>query len=176
MSDTNSTPPSSSPTNIYAPPEAIVDDVVPEGEIALADRGARFIAALIDGILVGALNGFLAYALGYNIFAPPGEPSVGLQVMLLLSGIGMSLAVNGYLLAKNGQTVGKKLMNIKIVRTDGSKATFQRIVGMRLLPVWVVSAIPIIGAVVAVVDALFIFRENRKCLHDIIADTIVVKA
>jgi uncharacterized RDD family membrane protein YckC len=175
MSDTNSTTPSSQ-ANIYAPPEAIVDDVIPEGEIALADRGARFIASLIDGILVGALNGLLAYAVGYNIFAPPSEPSFGLQVLLLLSGIGMSLAINGYLLAKNGQTVGKKLMNIKIVRTDGSKATFQRIVGMRLLPVWAVSAIPIVGALVTVVDVMFIFRENRKCLHDNIADTIVVKA
>ena len=175
MSDTNAAPPSS-PTNIYAPPEAIVDDVVPEGEIALADRGARFIAALIDGVVIGALNGVLAYTFGYNIFAPPDDPSVVLQILLMLSGIGLSLAVNGYLLAKNGQTVGKKLMNIKIVRTDGSKATFQRIVGMRLLPVWIVSAIPIVGALVAVVDVLFIFRENRKCLHDNIADTIVVKA
>ncbi|MEO8385282.1 MAG: RDD family protein [Betaproteobacteria bacterium] len=175
MSDINSTT-SSTPTNIYAPPEAIVDDVIPDGEIALADRGARFVAALIDGILVGALNGFLAYAVGYNIFAPKTAPSVATQVLLMLSGIALMMLINGYLLAKNGQTVGKKLMSIKIVRTDGSKATIQRIVGMRLLPVWVVSAIPFAGAIVTLVDVLFIFRESRKCLHDNIADTIVAKA
>ena len=28
----------------------------------------------------------------------------------------------------------------------------------------------------ALVDALLIFRDSRKCLHDNIADTIVVKA
>jgi len=36
--------------------------------------------------------------------------------------------------------------------------------------------VPGIGQIYSIVDALLIFRQSRKCLHDNIADTIVVKA
>jgi uncharacterized RDD family membrane protein YckC len=175
MSDTNSTP-AQAQGNIYAPPEAHVDDVVPEGEIALANRETRLVSAIIDSILLGALNGLFGYLIGYNIFTPESPPSWQFTAVLTVSGCVIFLLINGYLLAKNAQTIGKKLMKIKIVRTDGKKATFGRIVGLRLLPVWIVSAIPFVGPAISIVDVLFIFRENRKCLHDNIADTIVIKA
>jgi len=35
--------------------------------------------------------------------------------------------------------------------------------------------IPLFGQIDAIVNSLLIFRESRKCLHDNIADTIVVK-
>ena len=36
--------------------------------------------------------------------------------------------------------------------------------------------IPFIGVFYVLVDCLLIFRESHQCLHDNIADTIVVKA
>ena len=41
---------------------------------------------------------------------------------------------------------------------------------------WAVTMVPFIGGVYALVDCLLIFRASHKCLHDNIADTIVVKA
>jgi uncharacterized RDD family membrane protein YckC len=38
------------------------------------------------------------------------------------------------------------------------------------------SALAGIGWIFALVDALFIFREDRRCLHDFIAGTRVVRA
>ena len=35
--------------------------------------------------------------------------------------------------------------------------------------------VPLLGILYTIVDALFIFAESRQCLHDKIADTIVVK-
>lgn len=35
--------------------------------------------------------------------------------------------------------------------------------------------VPVIGMLYAVIGILFIFRDPRKCLHDTIADTVVVK-
>ena len=36
--------------------------------------------------------------------------------------------------------------------------------------------VPFVGGLVSLVDALLIFRDDRRCLHDEIADTIVVTA
>ena len=76
----------------------------------------------------------------------------------------------------NGQTVGKKLLKIKIVRSDGTAADFQRIVVFRLLPVYLVQLVPVIGGFIGLLDVLFIFRSSRQCIHDQIADTIVINA
>lgn len=40
----------------------------------------------------------------------------------------------------------------------------------------VISAIPLAGAAFGLVDILFIFRADRRCIHDLIAGTHVVTA
>jgi uncharacterized RDD family membrane protein YckC len=73
---------------------------------------------------------------------------------------------------RNGQSIAKKALNIKVVRTDGSPITLARIFFLRNLVNAALSIIPLYGFI----DLLFIFGEQRQCLHDKIADTIVVKA
>ena len=51
-----------------------------------------------------------------------------------------------------------------------------RIIWLRNVVIWLLSMIPFLGVVVGLLDALFIFGESRQCLHDKIADTIVIKA
>lgn len=175
MSDQNASI-SATQGNVYAPPEARVDDVVPDGELQLADRSTRLVAAILDGIILWILNMLAMIPLGLNMFSPDAKPpSFSSIILMTLIGLFMYLAVNGYLLARDGQTVGKKLMKIRILRSDGEKATFGRLIGLRLLPLWLVNLIPLIGGICALADVLFIFRDSRKCLHDNIADTVVVK-
>ncbi|MEA2700447.1 MAG: hypothetical protein QOI66_4718, partial [Myxococcales bacterium] len=38
----------------------------------------------------------------------------------------------------------------------------------------IISAIPYLGGLYALVDALFIFRDDRRCIHDLIAGTRVI--
>jgi uncharacterized RDD family membrane protein YckC len=85
-------------------------------------------------------------------------------------------AVTAVLVYKNGQTIGKKLLNIKVVRKDGSRATFGRIFGMRYLLNTLITLIPMVGGLYGLVDVLFIFGAEKRCCHDYIADTIVVQA
>ena len=33
-----------------------------------------------------------------------------------------------------------------------------------------------VGQIVGIVDSIFIFRKDKRCLHDLIADTRVIKA
>jgi len=72
----------------------------------------------------------------------------------------------------NGQTIGKKWLKIKVVRADGSPASLGRIFWLRNFVNGFLSLIPLYG----IIDSLFIFSESRQCLHDKIADTIVVNA
>jgi uncharacterized RDD family membrane protein YckC len=75
-----------------------------------------------------------------------------------------------------GGTLAKKIMGLRIVRSDGTRAGFARLFFLRggaaLLPLM----IPFLNLVWWLLDPLLIFRESRQCLHDQIADTIVVTA
>ena len=62
------------------------------------------------------------------------------------------------------------------MRSDGTNATLARLAGLRYFANSVLALIPVVGWLYALLDVLMIFRESRKCLHDNIADTIVVKA
>ena len=58
------------------------------------------------------------------------------------------------------------------MRRDGSPASLGRIFWLRNVVNTILGIIPLYG----IIDVLFIFGEARQCLHDKIADTIVVKA
>ena len=87
----------------------------------------------------------------------------------------MFLLIHGYLLMKHGQTVGKWLTGIRIADLDGGIPSFGRVVGLRYLPTSVASVIPVVGSIYPLVDVLFIFRSDRRCIHDLLAGTQVVK-
>jgi uncharacterized RDD family membrane protein YckC len=159
--------------NPYAPPQARVADLPdPSGAIELGGRGARLGAAIIDTIVLLIVALPLLFLLNWVDDAESFRGSLR-NAML---GFALFMVVNGYLLAQHGQTIGKKLLGLRIVRTDGSRAGFGRLLGLRYAIGTAMSALPVVGALYALVDSLLIFRVSRKCLHDNIADTIVIKA
>ncbi|HXA47554.1 MAG TPA: RDD family protein, partial [Burkholderiaceae bacterium] len=99
---------------------------------------------------------------------------VVLKIGLGVFGWVIYMLINGYFLAQSGQSLGKKALGIKIVRTDGSQPPLQHIVLRRLAPMYVAQVIPYIGPLLGLVDILLIFRSSRQCIHDQIADTLVV--
>ncbi len=165
--------------NPYRSPQSVVADAAGEGE--LAGRGARLGAAIIDAIIYLVILGPLMYAGGYWQ-AVMGAAAAGTSVPFTTTLMWMVIAfvvfvlVQGYPLSQTGQTWGKKLLSIKIVDLEGAKPPFGRLIGLRYLPIQVVSAIPFIGGLLTIVDVLFIFREDRRCVHDLIAGTRVVNA
>jgi len=84
--------------------------------------------------------------------------------------------MHGYLLVTRGQTIGKALLKLRIVRPDGSRASIGRVIGLRYAAPALLNVMPAVGMIFTLGDVLFIFRESRRCLHDQIADTIVVQA
>lgn len=165
--------------NRFAPPAAHVEDVAAVGQLALGGRGARFAAMFIDGLVLGILSwGLSALFLGHSMeLLRTGAVSIfsymGMQMTIWLV---VTLVINGYLLATRGQTVGKLMLGLRIVRTDGSRAGLVRLLLVRYFANSLLFMVPLLGAIYFLADSLCIFRESRQCLHDNIADTIVVRA
>jgi len=157
-------------TNPYAPPQAVVADVVdPAAGVELADRGTRLGAALLDGLIF-----FLMVYLPFILSATLGRGASWSWIAMVVAGIGLVvwLFFTVKLLGENGQSIGKKACKIKILRKDGSDVSISRVIIGRNLVNGVLGLIPFY----AIIDPLFIFGNKRRCVHDYIADTIVVKA
>jgi uncharacterized RDD family membrane protein YckC len=141
-----------------------------------AERGARLAAALLDlAVVVGVLLSVgLIAAVSIPVLAKNGK-SLALDayaVALLL--IPLAVVVLQFVwLTQSGQTIGKRAMKVRIVKhDDGENGGFVTNV---LLRCWLNALFKLIP-LYALVDALFIFRDDRRCLHDLIAGTLVVEA
>ena len=136
-----------------------------------ATRGDRFISALIDG-LIGMVASIPIFM--YVDLAELAEPSFLLGLSLLGYGLVLSFILHGYLLYHYGQTIGKNFMSIRIENLDDTKADLSTIYLKRILPMQVVSIIPFGGQFIAgIVNPLFIFGKEKRCVHDYIAKTKV---
>jgi uncharacterized RDD family membrane protein YckC len=142
------------------------------GSVALASRLDRFFASLIDGVIMMVVAFPVAFVLSFIL---PNSMFVSMIVMVLAA-MGIFLAVNYKLLRDNGQTIGKRIMNIKIVGRDDKQMPVNDILLKRYAPLWVVSLIPYLGGLLLLANVLCIFRDSQACLHDDIAQTKVVAA
>ncbi len=159
-------------------------------EVVLADRGTRLLAVITDRLLsaLSVLPGFLLLG---PIFiravidsAQGHKPDFsGIEAGSMLLGValagfgGLALAiVQIVMISTRGQTIGKRIFGIRIVRF-GTHAPAGFLHGwlIRSVVPGVISVLPWIGFIFVVVNYCFIFREDRRCLHDLIADTCVVK-
>jgi uncharacterized RDD family membrane protein YckC len=161
--------------NPYASPTAVVDDVT--SELRLGGRGERLGAAFIDGLILLLVLVPLMFVGGYFSGIMQGQqPGFGTQLLWSLLSFALFIAIQGYPLAQTGQTWGKKLLKLKIVDMAGAKPDFVRLAGMRYGSTQLISLVPLLGGLYVIVDVLFIFRDDRRCIHDLIAGTQVVVA
>lgn len=129
------------------------DDIYYE-EAPLASIGTRFAAIAIDSILLGIVAGIL--------FA-------GLQETSLIFDILVTAAYQWFFLTSwDGQTPGKRLMGIRVVKLDGSRVTGTDAL-IRAVGYFVNTMAMMIGWLWA-----FINPDNRGW-HDLFAGTVVIK-
>ncbi|HRH98687.1 MAG TPA: RDD family protein [Prosthecobacter sp.] len=101
-----------------------------------------------------------------------GNPTVMAMSWLML----VILISNVVMLGIRGQSIGKLLTGIQIVRAqDGTKAGFMKAVLLRWFLFAVIESIRFVGPVITLGNVLMIFRKDRRCMHDLVADTIVTK-
>ncbi|HEY1308990.1 MAG TPA: RDD family protein [Vicinamibacterales bacterium] len=163
-------------TNPYAPPRAVVRDVdLSQGQLVLAARSRRLGAAILDAVIFLAMVYGSALIAGFSVMGVTSmqrDKTSAIVTVGSFVGLGVWLWLTISHMGHNGQSIAKKLLGIRVVRTDGSEASLGRLIWRRNVLNQLLGIIPPYG----IVDALFIFGETRQCLHDKIADTIVIKA
>lgn len=156
------------------------------GALPLAGLGRRFAAALIDGMLqwICWMPASIATA---RILSERMANNETLSLPMVLSASAdaftkslpyliVLVAVQATLLCRRSQSVGKLLIGLRIVSViDETPGGPQRAFLMRGLLTWLIEQIPFVGKLYWLVDSFFIFREDQRCLHDLIAGTKVVK-
>lgn len=132
-----------------------------------ASAGSRLGAYILDTLVI------FACFLPAGLMSELGSAKDDLMLYISFGFVGILCITNLILIATDGQTVGKRLMGIRIAQIeDSTKAGFIQIVFLRtLLGKGALGLIPLYG----LVDVLFIFSEDGRCLHDKIGGTHVVK-
>ncbi len=173
------------PENVFAPPKSVVADRGMESQGQKASRGERLGAKFIDGLLyyvsLWPLMGWVSvnYLARFNARAVSTLGYFADWHAWMAGGVAMAAVIaliDARLVQRNGQTIGKKLFNIRIVRSDGSPVTLSRVFFLRFLISRALAWVPFVGGLYVLTDTLFIFGDRRRCVHDYIADTIVVRA
>lgn len=156
----------------------------------LASRGRRLAGALIDISFV-----FLCMVPGLMAFWPKfmemvresvatnTQPDQAHVMRIYAETVGpwewlllVPFLVQMLLLSLRGQSLGKLICRTRIIRRNGGRAGFVHAFLLRYLIFNLLFRIPVLGMLLALVNPLLIFREDRRCLHDLVADTVVVDA
>ncbi len=137
-----------------------------EIEVVLASRWSRFWAAFIDG-LVMAIAYLPIVFIGQleQLFYQSNNYLLDIAYF-----VSCYFLLNGYLLHKYGQTIGKNVFEISIVGIDNRRMGFKDIVLKRWIPSHLMVLIPFLP----LIDILYIFRKDRRCLHDLVARSKVI--
>lgn len=139
-----------------------------ENVYQLATLGTRFWAWLFDLVIISFIAAII------NRFIPTGGYAARIfgdyfMVDFMFAGI-IGLAYFACMTRYFGQTLGKMLLGIRVISVDGSPLTWNTVLFRE-----------IIGRTVSQFLGLYLgyffafFTEKRQSLHDVIADTYVVK-
>ncbi|HEY2886697.1 MAG TPA: RDD family protein [Rhizomicrobium sp.] len=145
-------------------------------ELVLAGRGRRLVATLIDVLLVPALAIFLMLVTGVLEHAADWSASGMPMLRVFALGVVSYLILNVWLLWQRGQTVGKAIMGIAIVSNQsGNKAPFWRVAIRALFFPTLYLIVWPLAAAFPLIDQVLIFGKRRRCGHDYVCGTSVVK-
>lgn len=140
----------------------------------LASRMRRFFAYILDQLIIGfalvPFSGYLGMPKSIEAYATLPE---NFFIRLFISFFIAFMLINGLLLYRYGQTVGKRLMNIAVATMDYNVPEFNRLIAFRYLPFLITAAFPSL-VFLFILNVIFIFRDDKRCVHDLLANTQVI--
>ena len=179
-------------------PGASADDPEAEGEVAvleLATPGSRFLARIIDlgiatvfsapitvSLLLVAHRHDHQYVLNLDAQATTTYTTLGMDAVGIALWAGAAVALvlvavmyEGYRLGRGGQTAGKRLAGIRVVRLSDAHPIRGGGTGIRrALIFWILAVLPLIDLVA--LGGVLWGRPYRQGLHERVTSTATVKA
>jgi len=149
----------------------IIATASPLNEQSYAGFWVRVLAYLLDSVLLITVQTVLSLLINLTIgmlgIATEGDPAINTIIWLFGAVLSISYAVffTGYC----GQTPGKMVLRIKVIRTDGSPINYGRAALREVLGKFISSILLGIGYLMVAFDS------RKQGLHDKIADTYVIK-
>jgi uncharacterized RDD family membrane protein YckC len=156
----------------------------------IASRTRRFFASLLDGIIVGVTS-----ALIYFIYYLITGKTISISSYSGINDVPFTKLLVYYILINlilififdtliptyiwKGQTIAKRLLNIAVVKVDDTDVDLSTLVLRNLIYFINVFPIPVFKyfiQLIVLIDALLIFGEEKRTLHDRIAKTKVIEA
>ena len=139
--------------------------------VEMASIGSRFLAQFIDGLITIVPVMVIAFSFGiFSVIAGQTQGMMSQIIQQLIISLPFLIYAGLMLSATGGQTVGKKVMKIRVVQPNGELGTSTNFWKREALR-WVMSLVPLLG----LVDYVMAFNKNRRTLHDKIGGTIVVR-
>jgi uncharacterized RDD family membrane protein YckC len=138
--------------------------------VAVVGFGKRLASTLVDGVLVFAMTLLVAFVLAFiavfvDMYTPDDAEMTGALLYLVILVLSIAYYVRSW--SKTGQTLGKQILGIKVVGTDGNPVSsgkaLLRYVG------YVVS-----GIALSIGFLWMEFDRKRQGWHDKLAGTYVV--
>jgi uncharacterized RDD family membrane protein YckC len=138
----------------------------------------RFLAALIDGIILAIVSIIITFIIGLILGGAGGAvggsdgASAGIGIASLITNV-LSIVVGWlyYALQESSDkqaTIGKQALGLTVTDLNGGQISFGKAT-IRHFGKWLSSLILLIGYIMAA------FTEKKQALHDIIAGTLVLK-
>ncbi len=127
--------------------------------------GIRLVSIIIDNLIVGIIIGAIGSGIGFGMMTQRMVPW-WISLLYFVIYIGYFTILEG----SKGQTIGKMVTKIKVVREDGGPIDMNQALTRNILRI-------IDGLFVYLIGAILIWRsDNKQRLGDSIAKTIVIKA
>ena len=160
------------PHNPYQAPDSTIQSQAKPDTPELASRLYRLLGALIDGLVQLLVIGPIIYFTGIWDALMQGNSDINLttSIGLFIAGELIFLALQGWLLFNRQQTIGKIILNMRIVGMEQDNVPAGKLYGLRYFVFHVLAQLPGINLIM-ILDPLLIFRSDRRCLHDHLAGT-----
>ena len=181
-------------SNPYQSPSGVsASNLHSAGPQELASVGSRIGGALLDGLFSvlimlpgliiggGIMVASVASAGGQNMAPEEGAAiAAGGMItgfLIIAANALLPLIINCVLIAKSGQSLGKKVVGTRMVdQNSGETVGFVQGFLVRTFVFQLITGIPVVGGFVALADIVFLFTEGNQTLHDRLAKTRVVRA